>query len=161
MKRWVILIAFLALVLSGCQHGSGSGHTVGGAALGGIAGGVIGSQIGKGSGQTAAIIGGTLAGAALGAYIGSYMDRMDRMDRKRMAEALETKPSGATSEWYNPDTETGYSVTPTRTFKESPKEEAPDRYCREYTTEVKIGGETEKAFGTACRMEDGTWEIVN
>ncbi len=156
MKRFIIFTFVLAVALSGCSHGSG--NTLGGAVIGGVAGGVIGSQIGKGDGKTAAIIGGTLAGAALGGYVGSYMDRMDRRDRERMAQTLEHKPSGASSEWYNPDTRTVYTVTPTRTYEESTSAET--RYCREYTTEVKVGGKTKQAYGTACRQPDGSWEIV-
>ncbi len=153
MKGLMILPLMAMLMLAGC---AGQQHTVGGAALGGIAGGVIGSQIGKGSGKTAAIIGGTLAGAALGGYMGSYMDRMDQMDKRNLNQTLETKPTGQTTQWKNPDTETAYAVTPTKTYQ-MPETE---RYCREYTTEVMIGGEVEKAYGTACRRDDGAWEII-
>jgi surface antigen len=34
------------------------------------------------------------------------------------------------------------------------------RYCREYRSEVKIGGERETIYGTACQNPDGSWEIV-
>ncbi|RQD77936.1 RT0821/Lpp0805 family surface protein [Desulfonatronospira sp. MSAO_Bac3] len=151
--RYLVVLTLAAMLLAGCTTQK---HTVGGAALGGIGGGVIGSQIGKGTGQTAAIIGGTLLGAALGGYVGSYMDRMDEMDRRNMNQTLETKPTGTTSQWHNPDTQTDYAVTPTETYQRD-----DGRYCREYTTEVQIGGETEKAYGTACRRDDGAWEIIN
>ncbi|EFI33792.1 17 kDa surface antigen [Desulfonatronospira thiodismutans ASO3-1] len=151
--RYLVVLTLAAMLLAGCTTQK---HTVGGAALGGIGGGVIGSQIGKGTGQTAAIIGGTLLGAALGGYVGSYMDRMDEMDRRNMNQTLETKPTGTTSQWHNPDTQTAYAVTPTETYQRD-----DGRYCREYTTEVQIGGETEKAYGTACRRDDGAWEIIN
>lgn len=153
MKRLAILSLLALLVLVGCAE---SKHTVGGAALGGIAGGVIGSQIGKGTGRTAAIIGGTLAGAALGGYVGSYLDRMDKMDRQNLNHTLETTPTKETTQWRNPDTNTAYAVTPTETYQQRDT----GRYCREYTTEVMIGGEMEKAYGTACRREDGVWEII-
>ncbi len=149
--RYFVILTLAAMLLMGCT----TQHTVGGAALGGIGGGVIGSQIGKGTGQTAAIIGGTLLGAALGGYVGSYMDRMDEMDRRNMNQALETKPTGTSSQWQNPDTQTAYAVTPTETYQRD-----DGQYCREYTTEVQIGGETEKAYGTACRRDDGAWEII-
>lgn len=35
------------------------------------------------------------------------------------------------------------------------------RYCREYTQEIRIGGESQQAYGTACRNTDGSWEIVD
>ncbi|RQD59328.1 MAG: glycine zipper 2TM domain-containing protein [Desulfonatronovibrio sp. MSAO_Bac4] len=153
MKNLIILMIVGTFFLAGCAE---SKHTVGGAALGGIAGGIAGTQIGKGSGRTAAIIGGTLAGAALGGYVGSYLDRMDQMDKRNLNSTLESQPTGQTSQWNNPDTNTSYAVTPTNTYQQ----QETQRYCREYTTEIIIGGEVEQAYGTACRMEDGTWEII-
>lgn len=35
------------------------------------------------------------------------------------------------------------------------------RYCREFQHEVTIGGKTEKAYGTACRQPDGSWEVIS
>ncbi len=35
------------------------------------------------------------------------------------------------------------------------------RYCREFEQEVKIGGVKERAYGTACRNPDGSWEVVS
>jgi len=144
--RYMFVLILTAMLLAGCT--AQQKHTVGGAALGGIGGGVIGAQIGKGTGQTAAIIGGTLLGAALGGYVGSYLDRMDEMDRRNLNQTLETKPTGATSQWRNPDTQTAYAVTPTQTYQKE-----TGRYCREYTTEVQIGGETEK--GLRNRLPQG------
>lgn len=34
-------------------------------------------------------------------------------------------------------------------------------YCREFRQEVTINGRTEVAHGTACRRDDGSWEIVD
>jgi hypothetical protein len=33
------------------------------------------------------------------------------------------------------------------------------RYCREFQQQVAIGGHTERAYGTACRQPDGSWEV--
>lgn len=152
MRSLIILMIAGVFFMTGCAE---SKNTAGGAALGGIAGGIAGAQIGKGTGRTAAIIGGTLAGAALGGYVGSYLDRMDQMDRRNLNSTLETQPTGRTNQWNNPDTNTTYAVTPTNTYQQQNQ-----RYCREYTTEVIIDGQVETAFGTACRMNNGTWEIV-
>jgi hypothetical protein len=35
------------------------------------------------------------------------------------------------------------------------------RYCREFQQEVAIGGRTERAYGTACRNPDGSWEVIS
>ncbi len=34
------------------------------------------------------------------------------------------------------------------------------RYCREFKQDIRIGGRSEIAYGSACRMADGKWEIV-
>jgi len=160
-RKTMALVTMATLLLAGCGgvHGGGGGgaasgqvHQIGGGLLGGIAGGIAGAQIGGGSGRVAAIIGGTILGAALGSYVGGYMDRMDQM---QMSKALETQPTGHATQWKNPDTGHKYHVTPVSTFqKES------GQYCREFVTRVEVGGKTEEAFGTACRMPDGSWKIL-
>jgi surface antigen len=155
----VALIGMLSLFstgLVGCggvYAGQSARNTnqVGGGLIGGVAGGILGSQIGGGSGKAAAIIGGTLAGVALGSYMGGYMDRADQ---QRVSRTLETQPIGQTSAWRNPDTGHHYQVTPVRTYQA-----AEGRYCREFTTHVTIGNRVEDAYGTACRMPDGSWQI--
>lgn len=151
-KKAMALLALATLLLAGCAgvHGRG-GHEVGGGLLGGIAGGIAGAQIGDGRGQIAAIIGGTILGAALGSYVGGYMDRVDQL---QMNKALETQPTGQVSQWRNPDTGRQFHVTPVSTFQRD------GQYCREFVTQVEIGGQIEQAHGTACRMPDGSWKVV-
>ena len=36
-----------------------------------------------------------------------------------------------------------------------------NRYCREYTDRVQVGGRWQESYGTACLQPDGSWEIVN
>lgn len=36
-----------------------------------------------------------------------------------------------------------------------------ERYCREYTKSVRIGGALRSAYGTACMQPDGSWEMVS
>lgn len=35
------------------------------------------------------------------------------------------------------------------------------RYCREYQSNVRVGGGIRQSYGTACMQPDGNWEIVN
>jgi hypothetical protein len=35
------------------------------------------------------------------------------------------------------------------------------RYCREFVQQVTIGGRHEQAYGTACRRQDGSWEVIS
>ena len=153
----------IALILGGCNvvsppaaAESGSKSTIGmllGAAIGGLAG----SQIGGGSGQLIATGVGVLLGAIVGAEIGKSMDKVDRIYATNTAQnSLEHSRSGTSTTWNNPDTGNYGSTTPVKTYQV-----ANGRYCREFQTEVTVGGKTERAYGTACRQPDGSWEIVN
>ncbi len=153
-KKLLALLAILSLLAGGCggmQAGEGQIHQIGGGLLGGIGGGIAGAQIGGGSGRVAAIIGGTILGAALGSYVGGYMDRMDQQQVNR---TLETQPTGQSAQWRNPDTGHQFNVTPVNTFQKT-----DGQYCREFITQVQIGGRTEEAYGMACRMPDGSWKV--
>lgn len=153
-KRWVILLVpFLALY--GCTSTMGPKETAG-TVIGGAGGAILGSQFGGGSGRLVGVAIGTLAGSLIGQEIGRSLDRADRLAMENTAqESLEYSRTDYTSTWRNPDTGHSGSFTPVRTYQ------GPDgRYCREYTQTVMIGGEQHRAYGTACRQPDGTWEIV-
>lgn len=150
----MILAGALAMPLAACQTREQTG-----ALFGGALGGLLGSQFGEGQGQVAAAVLGTVLGAAVGSEVGRSMDALDEMKAK---QALETSPTGQTTTWVNPDSGNQVAVTPTRTYyvedDVAPAGEiAP---CREFTTEVIVGGRTEQAYGTACRQADGSWKIV-
>lgn len=138
-----------AVMATGCATYQGQQEQAG-MVIGGVLGGVLGSEIGGGHGRTAAIIAGTLAGAAIGGAIGHSMDEVDRM---KTAQTLETVRTGVPAQWRNPDTGNQYTVVPTRTYETS------GGPCREYTIDAKIGGRTEKVYGTACRQPDGSWKV--
>jgi surface antigen len=38
---------------------------------------------------------------------------------------------------------------------------AGGEYCREFQHDVRVGGRSERGYGTACWRPDGSWEIVN
>jgi surface antigen len=155
MKRTWILLLIPALVLYGCATPMGPKET-GGTFIGGVSGAVIGSQFGGGSGRLVGVAIGTLAGALIGQEVGRSLDRADRIAMENTAqESLEYSRTGVARTWRNPDSGHSGSITPTRTFREP-----EGRYCREYTQTVMIGGEEQKAYGTACRQPDGTWQIV-
>ena len=125
-----------------------------GVIIGAIAGGILGNQVGGGSGRVLATVIGAVAGGAIGGSIGRSMDETDRMNT---AAALENVRTGVPSTWVNPDTGYEYVVTPTNTYE-------PDTGpgpCREYTMDAKIGGKSEQVYGTACRQEDGSWQLMN
>jgi surface antigen len=147
----------LAATLGACSGPTGYGTketfgTLAGAALGGWAG----STIGHGSGRLAATAAGVVLGGLIGNQIGRGLDEIDRQSAYRAQNvALERYPDGQQSSWDNPNSgNSGYTV-PQRTYQTS-----AGQYCREYQTTIVVGGQAESGYGTACRMPDGSWEIV-
>lgn len=153
MKSLLVLVLG-SIMLVGCSAG-GPRESSGGL-IGAAAGGLIGSQFGGGKGQIAAAVIGALAGAALGSEIGRDLDSKDRAKQQHTtAAALETVPNGESLPWRNQDSGNAGRVSPTHTYQRD-----DGQYCREFTQDVTVSGQTERAYGTACRQEDGTWKIV-
>lgn len=153
-KTVILLSVVLTTSLAGCA--GRISHEDTGAITGAIAGGIIGNQVGGGMGKSLATGAGFLIGAVIGANIGRHLDESDE---RRAQLVLEDNKTGERSSWVNPDTQNRVSVTPTRTFKKRSGRHQ-GRYCREYQTEVIVGGKRHDAYGTACRQPDGSWEIV-
>lgn len=150
----IVLISLAASMLSGCNGGAMKKEGVG-VVVGGLAGGLLGAQFGKGSGKILGAGIGAIAGAAVGSAIGRNMDETDKLMMERTSQkALEYSPTGRESEWRNPDNGHYGTITPKATYRKD------GNYCREYTQTVVIGGNTETAYGKACRKPDGQWEIV-
>ena len=149
-------VIFAAALVVGCEGNQGTKQTAG--TLGGaVLGGLLGAQFGSGSGQLIATGAGVLAGGLLGQSIGKSLDENDKMMAQRTTQAsLEHVQSGQQSTWSNPDSGASGTVTPTRTFENS-----EGQNCREFQQTVSIGGQTEDAYGTACRQSDGSWKIVS
>ncbi len=155
-KTLALALALAVALLAGCAHPYGYryGPKAQVGALGGAAsGGLIAAAA---SGRPEAVVAGVLLGGLLGGAIGDALDQRDRAFAARTAQyGLEFTPSGTPSHWRNPDSGHEGSFTPTRTYQT-----ARGTYCREYQTEVVIDGWPERAYGTACRQPDGSWQIV-
>ena len=151
MKK-LILIGLVSLpLLGGCATKMQTGT-----ALGALTGGALAYGLGQDSSKKELW---TVLGIGLGAMIGqSIGQQLDERDQYLMAQtfefAMEKAPTNERARWENPDSGHGGTVTPTKTY--STTEGTP---CREFTTTVSIGGQTEKAYGTACRQADGSWKI--
>ncbi|MFT5390971.1 MAG: surface antigen [Gammaproteobacteria bacterium] len=149
--RIVMLCALVAL--TGCQ--TTGPNATGGGLIGAAAGGLLGAQFGSGSGKVATAVIGALAGSALGSHIGQNMDARDREEQSTTtATALESAPSGQSLPWRNDNSGNFGAVMPQRTWQQ-----ADGTYCREFTQTVTVGGQEQRAYGTACRQADGTWKI--
>ncbi|MGJ3259558.1 MAG: RT0821/Lpp0805 family surface protein [Rhodospirillales bacterium] len=159
MRRPAVMAvaAVLSLgLLSGCVTDQGNKQTMGtllGAGLGGFAG----SKIGGGKGQLAATAAGVVLGGLLGNNVGQSLDRADQAYAMRAQDRAMNAPVGQTISWSNPDSGNYGTVTPTRTSTDT----RTGAYCREYQTEVIVGGESQVGYGTACRQPDGDWKIAS
>lgn len=135
------------------RHGTGSGPFNIGSLIGVAAGGILGNQVGSGSGKILATVGGALLGGIVGNAV--YQDITAR-DEAQINQALERTPTGRTVSWTNPDTGNRFEVQPTRTFKNSARQD-----CRDYKTWVFIDGYEKEVTGTACRNTNGQWVLVS
>ena len=151
----VIVVALSALALGACE-GRGD-KEIGGTLIGAGLGGLAGSQIGSGTGQLAAVGAGVLLGGLLGSQVGKSLDRADQAyAAQTYSNTLETAPTGQTSTWVNPDSGNQGTYTPTKTYQTD-----AGQYCCEFQQTITVGGQTESAYGTACRQPDGSWQIVS
>ena len=153
LTKFTMLIV-AASMLQSCNGGMNKQGA--GTLIGGVAGALVGSRFGKGSGALFATGAGAIAGALIGGSIGKNMDDNDKKIAELTSQrALESAPSGKAVEWHNPDNGNYGYVTPTKTFQNQ-----QGSYCREYTQVIVVGGKEERAYGRACRQQDGSWQIV-
>lgn len=150
----IALLLAASLSLTACQGENEGFGTLIGAGLGAFIGHEIG---GHGDGAVIGTLIGTAVGASIGSSVGRKMDKADRLaaEQARYA-ALENYQTGESSYWYNPDSGNQGSFTPQPAYQTN-----VGQYCREYTQNITIGGQTETGYGTACRQPDGSWKIVN
>jgi len=158
MNKVFLMLAMVATIgLVGCEtlQQSGAKQKVG-AASGAVIGGLLGTKVGGGSGQLWATGAGALLGGLIGSEIGMSLDRADRGYVANANERALEAPVGESISWNNPSTGNSGTVVPTREGADT-----AGRYCREYQQTIYVGGQQETGYGTACQMQDGTWEIVS
>jgi len=55
-----------------------------------------------------------------------------------------------------------YYQQPLEAVPSSPVYRSQDgQYCREYQATVRVDGQYQNSYGTACQQPDGTWHVVN
>jgi surface antigen len=154
MKHLAIAIVASSALLTGCAGTYSKQDT--GSAAGALLGGGLAYGLGQNSSNKEIW---TLLGIGLGAMLGNQIgQQLDERDRLMMGQsfqtALERAPDNQSSSWRNPNTgNSGYTI-PTRTVVAS-----NGTPCREFTQTVMIGGQSQQAYGRACRMADGSWQI--
>ncbi len=168
MKKLSTILLLSTLAVSACapQYGpQGNAGGIGGTGItkenvgmvaGALGGALAAKDIGKGKGNVLAIAGGTILGGLIGGEIGKSLDRADMAYANSTTQnALEQTSSGVTSKWVNPDSGHSGTITPVKTYQNN-----AGQNCREFTQTINVGGQSQKAFGTACRQNDGSWKIV-
>jgi surface antigen len=153
-----LCVVLLALVFASCASLSQTAEENPKAILGGMGGGAAGGLIAAAAGASPGWIAfSVLAGGLLGGAIGNRLDDRDKeMAAKAAQQAFENNQAGTPSTWQNPDSGASGTITPTRTYQIE-----NGQYCREYTQEIRVGGEKHESYGTACRQPDGSWKVVN
>lgn len=153
MIKRVVPLALVVGLLAACAD-TGPKQT-GGTLLGGIGGAVAGAQFGKGKGQLAATALGTLLGAYVGSEVGKSLDHADQAYARQAENRAYSAPIGQSITWNNPQSGNSGAYVPIRDGAD-----AAGNYCREYQTMVNVGGQSEQAYGRACRQPDGSWKVV-
>jgi surface antigen len=127
-----------------------------GAALGGLAGG----QFGHGAGQLVATGAGIAAGGAIGNEIGNEVDlESSRPYREGPVATNDNAPLVYYS--YTPNYVPPAEPAPPPAPGQPETYQGQDgTYCRPYSQEIRVDGQAQESYGTACLQPDGTWRIV-
>ncbi|PHS78817.1 MAG: hypothetical protein COB59_04985 [Rhodospirillaceae bacterium] len=145
----------LILSMSACSWNEDRTGKIGGA-VGGILGGIAGSNVSKGSGRTAAIILGATLGTMWGEDIAHGMSSADKIFAERTTkDTLEYGKPGENTTWSNPETGNSGNVVANESFKNKDGEN-----CRNFETTAHIEGEDRTTSGTACKMPNGEWKVM-
>ncbi len=145
-----------------------------GCLLGAAAGGFGGAQIGKGSGQLAAVGAGTLLGCGLGSgiqnsdqqpqyqrpYQPRYQPQYGQRDGYINYGYDQRRVPYVAPRYHNP--QPIYRQRPVYQVQQRPVyRQQVRRPCREFQTQVIVGGRSQPAYGRACYQPDGSWKIVS
>jgi len=132
------------LLLSSCANKGQTGAT-GGTAAGALIGQAIGHHTGA-----------TLTGAAAGGVLGDIVGKaMDKYDREQLNHTYERGTSNQPTSWVNPDSGNQYSITPQPAYQNP----STTQVCRRAEIEAVIDGKPQRTNSTACRNQNGSWEL--
>lgn len=154
--KTVISLLMAGALLGACANNESGSRQVG-TVVGGVLGAILGSKLGEGSGRTVSIALGAGLGALLGNEVGRRLSKLDhKMANANLNKTLESSESDEGSSWSNPKT----GNTGTATAGEPYEQASNGRDCRDFETTVYTEDGEHIANGTACRNDDGSWEVV-
>jgi surface antigen len=159
-KQWIAgsLIAVTAMQTS--LPAQADRATTGGL-LGAAAGALIGNQVGNGNGRIAATILGAVAGSVIGSTVGRNMDEADRRAFNEAQSYCLNEGPGVSRRWNGSTYGSRTHAQGTfRTLREGTNSRTGET-CREYKSEIYIGGQVETSSGIACVREDGSYYEAN
>jgi len=152
----IVVCSLVALSLGACSWNDSRTETLGGV-LGGVVGGIVGSKFGKGTGKGVAIVLGATLGAMWGQDIAKGMTDVDKIFSERTTkDTLEYGKPGETASWSNPNSGNSGTITADEAYSND-----EGKGCRQFETTVNVEGEDRTATGTACRAEDGEWQVID
>ena len=151
MKSPILSSVAAIVLLSGCEtiDSAASIGTGAGAAIGGL----LGNQIAD---ENKTLW--TMAGLAAGSFVGREIGKLlDESEKESVAEStVQSAETGETKKWSK--TETGNSGS-AKVIKTVETEE--NKTCREIQQTVSLAdGTTKQDSVTACKGEDGAWQVV-
>jgi surface antigen len=142
------------LTLAACEN-QGPNQT-GGTAIGAATGSILGAAIAGPHDSLAGALFGAVAGGIVGNAIGKNLDDADRAHMREAEMRAYSSPLNEPISWNNPNNGHSGYVTPIREGHGHSGD-----YCREFQTEVIVGGQRQSAYGRACRQPDGSWKIIS
>jgi len=169
MKK-LIATSSLAIILASVGTASvahANDSKILGTLLGAAGGAAVGSNVGKGKGNIVAIAVGTLLGAGVGGSVGRSVGHNNSSYYKNTAytNRYRANPVYGNTDYVIPNHQyVGYNAQPVYSHNTLTSVNAympAQRYCREFTQTIMVGGQLKESFGTACRKPDGAWEIQN
>lgn len=154
-KKFLVVLLGASL-LGACAKNEGASRQAG-MVIGGVLGGIIGSKMGGGTGRTASIALGAGLGAILGDEIARRLTERDReMAQATLDDTLQNGKPGKQSGWSNPESGNSGTANAGETYEQA----KTGKDCRDFETTVFTDGNESTATGTACRNDDGSWEVV-
>ena len=102
---------------------------------------------------------GPVRGTIIGAFVGDRLGR--RLTGEDVARAgaaqqqVYTAPLGRPVTWANPDDGHSGTITILRDGRD-----VSGDMCREYEATIQVDGQTQHAYGTACRGSEGHWTVI-
>jgi len=127
-----------------------------GTVLSAVGGALIGSQIVGSDGRIATLLAESALAGLIGDKIVSTLEAEDiRRAYAAQVDALNRGASGAPVGWRNPATGRRGTIVP------GPVYDSQGARCRAFTHTVYTDNRPQIARGTACRGDDGAWNLLN